>query len=163
MSESTCRACGRAEMVATNVRRLPGAVVVLGFVLMTVSVLGGAIGLLLLGGEDLVIEGRQRPTEQVREDLRAAGIPEPLVAKAMGESEETLSAEDLKSLDSEQAVAVQKAWIATVSRDIDPRMLRGGTRLILLASLLGFVAGWYLRRKRPALQCPSCRATSASP
>jgi len=158
-----CAKCGRGTLVPSKIRKMPGAVVVLGFLLMIGAVVGlGVGGLAKFGGKWIAAEGQRTP-EEVRRSLEAVNVPAPIVSKAMHETEESLTEADLKSLNADQAAAVAKAQVALVAREVDPADVSRFADTLLLGSAIALVVGWILRMKKPGLRCTNCGATSATP
>lgn len=161
-NDATCVKCGRGPMVTGKVRKMPGAVVALGFLLLIASVLGFGIGAALKIGGKALVEHEGRTPAEIRQDLQAAGIPEPLVAKAMGEAEESVSTSDLNSLTEPQQREVLKAKFDIITKEIDPAQLESGATFMLWGSAIGLVLGWILRMKKPGLKCSNCGAAQAA-
>jgi hypothetical protein len=155
-----CRVCKRGEVVALSVRKRHGALVLLGFVLFAGSILTGLIGAMAYFGGEFMEEQRRRTPEQLREDLQKAEIPEALIAKVLDSDGRALEPEELKLLSPSQGVEVQKAQVALIARQLDPRTVSAATKFILGASLIGMVIGWLLRSKRQVLRCSECGAES---
>jgi len=161
MNDEACAACGGKPMVPTNVRRMPMPLVVLGFLLMVVSVLGLGFGALISCGQNFVAQQRARTPDEVRHDLESASVPPPIVDKVLADPPERVTMDERKSLNATQLVAVQKAELAAISKEVDPEDMKKASREILIGSMIGLVLGWFLRSKRPGLRCPTCSATVA--
>lgn len=155
MDQATdCAACNRGELVRTKVRRMGGALVFVGFVLLLPSLLGFAVGVLGMLGGGMLASHAGKPPEQVESELRAAGVPDPMIERLL--AGELPARDELATLGQKQLLAVQKGQLALVSNDVSPGTVVGGSSVIAVVSLVGALLGWLLIRKKPALRCSHC-------
>lgn len=151
-SGSSCPTCKRASLMAASVRRMPTAVVVLGFLLLVGSILGVGTGALFLFGSKLVAEQERKTPDEVREELRKAGVPEPMITRVLEPHDTPIPPDELTHLEGKQITAVVTAELGK----LDSRELAGTGKFLLGLSLLGLVLGWVLRQKKRALRCAEC-------
>ena len=156
-----CDRCGRDAVVPAKVRRYSGPVVVLGFLLMVGGVIGLGMGAVARWGGNQIAAAAERPPEQRRRDLESAGVPERLIPKAMGETEEPITANEFAMLDETQLVALQQAQFATFGDRISPDVVRRLSRILLVASAIALLIGWTLRQKKEVLRCAACGQVAA--
>jgi hypothetical protein len=156
-----CARCGRDAVVPAKVRRYTGAVVVLGFLLIVGGVIGVGMGAVARWGGKQIAAAAERPPEERRRDLEAAGVPERLIAKAMGETEEPMTANEFAMLDETQLTAFQQAQFGTFGDRISPDVVRRLSRILLVASAIALLIGWTLRQKKEVLRCAACGQVAA--
>jgi hypothetical protein len=146
-------------MQFVRVRRLPGAVVVLGFVLFVGSILGTLAGTLTYFGSKIVEEQSKKTPAEVRADLQKASLPDPLIDKELGAG---LTDDEVAALQPPQQQAVTFARLGKLGQKVPPQQITSGAKFLIGASLLGLVIGWLLRSKRGALRCDECGSIARS-
>lgn len=156
--EPTCPNGHRTALERVERRRFHGAVVALGFTIFVVSLLGLAIGSVLLFAGKMLEQAPPRTPDQIRADLQKAAVPEPVIAMVLGESDAKAIPDELHDLTPQQLDAVSKAQLSSVRNRFDPAEIRGATWTVIGVALAGAVIGWLLRAKRSLLQCGECGA-----
>lgn len=154
-----CRICDDGELLMKSKFRLSGCIVAIGFFILIPSLLGvlvGGVGLVMTG--DATVETLEATEEEVRADLRNAGVPGTYVQQIL--DLEDLSPEQMKSLNSEQRRAVHEAKLtltaSTAGVGIGAAIAGGASIFYIIASLIGVLVGWLLVMRKKVLQCTNC-------
>ncbi len=151
-----CKTCDRGELMRVKIRRMNGVVVFIGFILLIPSFLGIGIGTLGMVGGGVVASQSKKTQPEIEKELRDASVPEEMITRLL--AGRPTPAAELEALTPPQVMAVQKAQMAVVSKELGSVALFGGAAVIIVVSLVGGLLGWLLISKKWVLQCASCRA-----
>ena len=162
MNAPTCPTCRQGILTKRTTYRMSMPVVVIGYLLLVPSIFGiffGVLGILATGGA----AGRtQEPMEQeVRTRLRAAAIPEAIIADVV--AGKPASGSQLSTLSSSQRSVVVDTSLSVSARKLGSGagvVIAGGISLaVIVFSFVGGLLGWLLVMRKRVLQCPVCSAT----
>jgi len=152
-------------MVRKTKYRMSGCVVFIGYILLIPSVLGMLVGGLALAGVfGAASQMPQAIRDEVSKELRAASVPESIVAQV--QEGKTVPESELEGLPPEQREAVKKAEMdasASMAGAGVGAVLAGGMAIfVFVSSLVGGLLGWLLVMKKKILQCTNCGAVVAA-
>ncbi|MBX3364600.1 MAG: hypothetical protein KF866_07525 [Phycisphaeraceae bacterium] len=154
-----CKICDEGQLVRRRKHRLSGPAVLVGYILVIPSVIGIAIGvlLMLLGGVSSVSSAN---VDNLRRELRSANIPINIVDKIAAGTDLTraekrsLSAQQIRVIDD----AIAKHNTTILAAGIAPPLGLG----IAISSLVGGTLGYLLIMKKHVLRCAYCSAEFAA-
>lgn len=156
--EPTCPNGHRGALERAEARRLPGVLVVLGFTLFSLSLVGAAGGAIGLFCAKFLERESGRTPAQIRQELEKAAVPEPVIVAVLDDHGAPTLPEEANNLDPQQADAVQRAMLARLSHHFPPDAVQAGSLTLIGLSAAGAVVGWLLRSKKTRLQCAECGA-----
>jgi hypothetical protein len=144
---------------------MSGPVVAIGFILLIPSVLGMLFGILMLFGTAAsTSQISPRIEKEVRSQLVAQRVPEPIIVKVV--ASKPVDDSELQTLTPQQVSAVHQAEATSSGSKIGAGAgvaLAGGFSIfVIVVSFVGGLLGWLLIMRKRVLQCSRCGAVVAA-
>jgi hypothetical protein len=149
-----CTACNKGTVVKTTIRRMNGFLVVVGFLLFVPATIGLLFGGIVAFGGGMLANQAKRTPDEIKSELRELAVPEPTITRIFDGTYQP--AEEGKSLNQQQLMAVAKAQIAVIGKKAPTETLVGSSLVIVGVSIVVGVVGWLMIRKKWVFLCTQC-------